>query len=359
MKNTILKPSDKPDIQGLLERILYFSTDGLVIIDRRHTIIYLNTAASYLLGLQNGHVPRQGDNFLSLIKKERISHVKRYIDQAFNNSADKYRVADVTRDRNSWLEISYSPVAAQNDLTHYICIKARDITEKVLLEKKLEAERKDQRNALIKAALDAQEKQRSEIGKELHDNVNQVLTTVKLYNEICLSEGVLDRNMLIRSIQQINYCIETLRSISKDLAPPDIDEMGLKESIRELAESIDATRRISVKFYSYGIRNESVTQALHTTIYRIAQEQLTNILKYANASAVDVVLVGTSSSIALRIHDDGQGFDLNAKRNGVGITNMISRTEAWGGELDIKTAPGAGCILTVEFPLQDQLGNFS
>ena len=75
------------------------------------------------------------------------------------------------------------------------------------------------------------------------------------------------------------------------------------------------------------------------------------MLKYANASVVDVMLVGTGNSIALRIQDDGVGFDPKQRRAGVGITNMISRSETLGGTIELVSAPGEGCSLMAEFPL--------
>jgi PAS domain S-box-containing protein len=346
--------ADKTSSTDLLERALCILQDGIIIIGQDKSIVYINESARNLLKAQSGHQPDVGDYFFDNLLEERKALIQQYVEAAFCNHPSKYPLNIPHREQQNWLEVAYFPIPEENSSIRYICIRARDISEKVQLEKKLDAERKTKRNALIKAALDAQERQRAEIGRELHDNVNQVLTTVKLYNEICLSEEKPDRHMMLRSVQQINYCIETLRSLSKDLASPIIAEMGLKESIKELAESVGATRRTEVGFYSYGIRNECISPALQVTIYRIAQEQLTNVLKYAEASIVEVVLVGTSSSIALRIQDDGMGFDLDTKRNGTGITNMISRTEAWDGEIEFKTAPGEGCTLMVEFPLEKE-----
>ncbi|MFL5810750.1 MAG: sensor histidine kinase, partial [Flavisolibacter sp.] len=104
-------------------------------------------------------------------------------------------------------------------------------------------------------------------------------------------------------------------------------------------------------FFTYHVRDEKISQDLQTTIFRIAQEQLTNVLKYANASSVDVILVGTAESIALKIQDNGSGFDPDQKRKGVGITNMISRAENLDGKIEHVSSPGEGCTLMAEFPL--------
>jgi signal transduction histidine kinase len=247
--------------------------------------------------------------------------------------------------------MGYYPMPDDSGFVTHVCIRGKDITQQVLLEKELENEREKSRIRLIKATLDAQEKQRSEIGRELHDNVNQVLTTVKLYNELCLTEEYTNKNLLLRSVQQVNHCIETIRSLSKTLSSPRIEESDVKETIRELVDEINATRRVDAHYFTYGVQQEKISQDLLTALYRIAQEQLTNVLKYAKASRVDVMLVSTSTHIALKIQDDGQGFDMEEKRKGVGITNMISRTETLGGTIDLTSSPGKGCSLMVEFPL--------
>ena len=190
------------------------------------------------------------------------------------------------------------------------------------------------------------------IGRELHDNVNQVLTTVKLYTELSYQDEVPNKELLKRSVQQINYCIEEIRNLSRRLAVPKLGELGLEELIRDLVETINITKKTSIKFLSYGIKNRDFKQELITTIYRIVQEQLTNVIKYAHAHSVKVIIAGTQHDIAIQVQDDGMGFDLKEKSKGNGITNMISRAETLGGSLKFETSPGNGCTMTVEFPLE-------
>jgi signal transduction histidine kinase len=239
----------------------------------------------------------------------------------------------------------------EDGLIDHVCVKAKEITDKVLLERKLEKERADQKNKLIKATIEAQEKERNLIGRELHDNVNQVLTTVKLYTELCYYDEIPSKELLGRSIKQINYCIEEIRSLSMRLAVPRLGELGLEELIRELIDTINSTRKTSIEFLSHGIKNKEFSQELQTTIYRIVQEQLTNVIKYAHAASVKVIIAGTCSDIAVQVQDNGVGFDLAEKKRGNGIINMISRAETMGGTLHFETSPGLGCSMTAEFPL--------
>ena len=334
-----------------LEKALFILQDGIAILSRRSIITYINKAGQQIFKGQLDYEPAIGDDYFALVKDERRPVTIQYIDEAFCNKASVTVINYPQEGNDCWFELGYYPMPEENGIVTHVCVRAKNITDKVILEKQLEQQRRTQKNLLIKATLDAQERQRSEIGRELHDNVNQVLTTVKLYNEICLTEEKTNKVMLMKSVQQINFCIETLRSLSKVLSSPSIEEMSLKESIRELVDSIVETRKINVNFFTYHVRDEKISQDLQTTIFRIAQEQLTNVLKYANASSVDVILVGTAESIALKIQDNGSGFDPNQKRKGVGITNMISRAETLDGKIELVSSPGEGCTLMAEFPL--------
>ena len=106
-----------------------------------------------------------------------------FIDRAFCNETSVFEIHYPQSGKDDWFELGFYPMPEENGIVTHVCVRAKNITDKKLLEKKIDKQRKEQKNLLIKATFDAQEKQRTEIGRELHDNVNQVLTTVKLYNE--------------------------------------------------------------------------------------------------------------------------------------------------------------------------------
>lgn len=343
MKSTVSAES----IQ-LLEKALFIFQDGICIIDKDTSINYINSAAQDLLETQFHHRPCVGECLLDYIVSERQDIHREYISKAFENDPSSF---ELQHPGPAWYEIGYYPMPDQDGLIRHVCIKAKDITKRRLLEKKLVQERRARRNKIIKATIEAQEKERSLIGRELHDNVNQVLTTVKLYTEMSCYEEVPSKDLLRRSVQQINYCIEEIRSLSRRLAVPRLSDFGLDDLIRDLVDTINVTRKVSIEFLSYNIRNREFSQELVTAVYRIIQEQLTNVLKYAHASSVRVIIAGTRSDIAVQVQDNGIGFDLKEKGGGNGITNMISRAEALGGVLRFETNPGNGCALTAEFPV--------
>lgn len=334
---------------NLLERALFILQDGIGIVEKDFTLSYINSSAQDLLEKQFNRRPAVGDFFLDFVNSERLDIHKECILKAFENESS---IIEIDFPGQVWYEVGYYPIPDERGITTHVCIKAKDITQAKLLEKKLMQERRERKNKIIKATIEAQEKERSMIGKELHDNVNQVLTTVKLYAEISCHDEVPNKELLKRAVHQINYCIEEIRSLSRRLAVPKLDELGLEELIRDLVETINITKKTSIKFLSHGIKNREINQELTTTIYRIVQEQLTNVIKYAHASSVKVIIAGTQNDIAIQVQDNGIGFDLKEKSKGNGITNMISRAETLAGSLRFETSPGNGCTMTVEFPLE-------
>jgi signal transduction histidine kinase len=98
------------------------------------------------------------------------------------------------------------------------------------------------------------------------------------------------------------------------------------------------------------MNDSCLEQDLHLCMYRIAQEQLNNILKYAAASEAVISVSNSEQGLQLEVTDNGKGFDVNSRRNGIGFLNMKTRAENFGGTLDIQSTPGKGTKLLVVFP---------
>jgi len=203
---------------------------------------------------------------------------------------------------------------------------------------------------IAKIILATQEKERFEVGKELHDNVCQMLATVKLY----LDTGLKDENYLKEFValgkDMLLNSMEELRRISKSLAPPSLGLLPLVQSLSDLVYTIHIARK-EIYLDIDGLDEEMISHELKISIYRIIQEQLSNILKYAEATRIDVSIHQQDKRLCIQVKDNGKGFDPCQKRTGIGITNMISRVNVFGGKIQIDAAPGEGCILSVQFCL--------
>lgn len=221
-----------------------------------------------------------------------------------------------------------------------------------LRQTELEKETNERQRIITNAVIEAQERERTRMALELHDNVTQMLTTVKLYNEIALDGHVDTKEMLSKSSKYLQDCINEIRFISRQLSTPTLGDITLEESVKELVDSINTTGKVVIHFTVEGVKELSISQDFHLCIYRIVQEQLNNILKYAKASEVFIILQYKDGRLILSIHDDGQGFDTTAKRVGMGLLNIKTRAENYGGTLQIKSEPGKGCQLQIDFIYQ-------
>jgi signal transduction histidine kinase len=209
---------------------------------------------------------------------------------------------------------------------------------------------KQQQRAIAYAEIKAQEQVRSQIGRELHDNINQVLTTVKLYNELCLSQPQMTTDLLQKSIHYLNGCIEEIRGLSKTLSAPTIGNVSINDSIKELIDSVEATHRLAITYETSGLENKTYSKDIRIALFRIVQEHITNVLKHAQATELLISLQATDGAITCIIKDNGIGFDTGRHKRGIGITNMISRAEVLHGSVALHSAPGQGCTLTVQLP---------
>ncbi len=222
-----------------------------------------------------------------------------------------------------------------------------DVTERIRLEKELALQQKLKQQQLTEVVLGAQERERFELGQELHDNINQILATSKLYLDVAIEEKEPRVELLIKSRKNIALAIEEIRKLSKDLIAPTLHDLGLTQSIKELIRSIQAIGKMKIRLTISGLSEEELMPEQKINIYRIIQEQLNNILKHAQAGTVVIELNKVKEQVRLRLTDDGKGFDPRVRRKGVGISNIISRAELYNGKVEIESAPGKGCQLMV------------
>ncbi|HWB92507.1 MAG TPA: PAS domain S-box protein [Puia sp.] len=222
-----------------------------------------------------------------------------------------------------------------------------DVTERVRLEKELALQQRLKQQQLTEVVLGAQERERFELGQELHDNINQILATSKLYLDVAIEEREPRIELLAKSRNNISMAIEEIRRLSKELITPSLNDLGLIQSIKELIRSIQMVKKMKIRLTISGLDENALLPEQKINVYRIIQEQLNNILKHAQASSVSIELNKQREQIRLCVEDDGKGFDPRMRRNGVGISNIMSRAELYNGKVEIDSSPGKGCRLEV------------
>jgi PAS domain S-box-containing protein len=231
---------------------------------------------------------------------------------------------------------------------HYI-VTGDDVTEKLRLQQELIEEKISAQKEVARVILDTQEQERSEIGKELHDNVNQLLTTAKLYIEnIHYFPDQID-DFVSKGVQLLQKTIHEIRLLSKQLVTPVMSDIGFEATIEELISHYRSLQLFEIDLH-YAVCEKLLDKGLKLTIYRIIQEQLNNIVKYAKASLVRVAVQFCDGELQVVISDNGVGFDCSKLSQGLGLKNMKHRAEMYKGHVDIRSSPGNGSIITTGFP---------
>lgn len=206
--------------------------------------------------------------------------------------------------------------------------------------------------AVAHAVVDAQEKERAEIGVELHDNVNQILTTSRLYLDLAVLNEENRVELITRSSAGLAAAVTEIRKICQSLVPASLHDLGLVASIEDLVETVKMTRVVNAEFYHRG-DIEAIATKSKLVLFRIIQEQVTNVLKHAQATNLIIELVIDNKVISLSISDNGKGFDSDGKtiKKGVGLYNIDKRAELLNGKMKMITSPGNGCKLNILIPI--------
>lgn len=225
-----------------------------------------------------------------------------------------------------------------------------DVTEKHRLEKELEEQRKERQQQITEAIFAAQEEERKLLGAELHDNINQILATAQLYLAACMQDQ--NPELLRSSREFVVLAIEEIRKLSKSLITPVFIVMGLKQAIEDLSNDIHILKDIEIITELDPLDNPNLGETLKLNIYRMIQEQLNNILKYAEASKVNIQVTASGNNMTLMICDNGKGFDPKKQSKGIGMINIQNRAELFNGTVKIISAPGKGCRLQIELKIK-------
>ena len=226
----------------------------------------------------------------------------------------------------------------------------QDVTAAKLNELKLVEERRSRQQQITSAVLVAQEKERSDIGKELHDNLSQVLGATKMYIELAKKDTINRELCLNKATTYINLVIDEIRKISKSLIAPGM-AMGLVDSIGLIVDDLLITHPLIIDFNAKNINEKSIPEKLQLDIFRTVQEQLNNIVKHSKATHGSIRLSTKKDEIILVVADNGIGCDQTVINKGVGIVNIKSRAERHGGNVTIKSEPGKGFRIKVVFPM--------
>ena len=209
----------------------------------------------------------------------------------------------------------------------------------------------DERRRSSQQVLRAQERERSRLASDLHDEVNQALTAILLRLEALGQDVPPEMKSDVAELKRlVNQAMEELLNLARQLRPTALDDHGLVPAIDAQLKRFAERTGTEVKLDAQG-EFASLGEDEQTAVYRIVQEALTNVGRHSGAKSVEVQLARGGYGTVLLIRDDGEGFDLSSSaRRGLGLEGMAERARVVGGELDLRSAPGSGTSLTMRLP---------
>ncbi len=195
------------------------------------------------------------------------------------------------------------------------------------------------------------------IARELHDELGQILTGLKMelstVRRVCASDAhwAAGDDVILQMSEHIDSAIDTVRRISSDLCPPVLDRLGLVDAVDWLVRECETKARLAVFFNARNV-DEPIDRLVATTVFRIVQEAMTNVMRHAGATEVTVDLVGGEATLVLTIHDNGKGIDPTAAQgpHALGILSMRQRVHLLAGSWRMHGERGKGTTIEVEVP---------
>jgi len=350
--------------QARLGAIVDSAMDAIITVDEQHRVVLFNRAAEQIF-----RCPREEalgsslDRFLP--SRFRAAH-RRHIEQFGRTGVTSRRMGDVTTlwavraDNGEEFPIEGSISQATDSNQHYYTVILRDVTPRKQYEDELK-ERQSELRKLSAQVLEAREEEKTRIARELHDELGQLLTALKMDLGWVRKHLAADDAELAEKTQKmaetLDQTVTSVRRISADLRPLMLDDLGLPDAAAWLVEDFGKRSGVDCKFK---ILNEAEVHEFErniaNTIYRALQESLTNIGRHAEAKNAWILLRVDKDSIRLEIEDNGRGINVDdmAKSRSLGLKGMRERIFHLGGTLEVSSPPRGGTRVKVSVPLRPQ-----
>jgi PAS domain S-box-containing protein len=358
--------TERRETQRRFRRLLESAPDGVLIVARDGRIVMVNGRAEQLFGRSRHELigsplvelvpPAQRAahlaGFASYFAQPRVLHLGSSGPQIFGLAKDG---------REFPLELDLSPIDTEAGLMAIAAI--RDLTERRRMERERDAllaelgSGRERLRVLSMRLLDAQEQERRTIARELHDEIGQALTAVRI--DLQTLQGAVDdaARPVVESALEVTRCLVTqARDMSLDLRPSLLDDLGLMAALRWYLERHQQRLGGAVALEG-DLADLRLPPTLETACFRVAQEALTNVARHAGAQSVRVELRRVDGEVELTVRDDGAGFDVEAARRravsgqSMGLLGMEERVTLAGGRFAVESRPGSGTEIRVRLPL--------
>jgi PAS domain S-box-containing protein len=341
-------------------RLLFESIpDGITTIDEQGAIISANKSVKRILGYEPSELLGKQVEILAPeeLRPEQKENIFKAINKGFLGSQETIRVAkDGTR-----IPIDISVFSSKDSTGNLLGVSAimRDITDRKQVEAKLGDSLVKVRN-LAAHLQTIREEERASIARNIHDDMGQILTTLKINlslieNEIQSNEKPVKQLHLLEELKDmqdiIDNAIVKVRKLIRNLRPEVLDNLGLLEALKWQTDEFENRNHIKCLFTS-NVTNIKLDKDKSTAIFRILQEVLTNVLRHSKATVVKINVNKKNSKFLLKIIDNGIGFSKKKifGPNSFGLLGMRERALVFGGQMEIITQKGKGTTVTLSIP---------
>jgi PAS domain S-box-containing protein len=350
--------------QARLAAIVDSAMDAIITVDESQQIVLFNRAAEQVFRCRRDEALGASlDRFLPA--RFRAAH-RGHVEHFGRTGVTSRRMGDVTTlwalraDTGEEFPIEASISQATEGERRFYTVILRDITVRKQYEDELRR-RQDELRALSAQVLEAREEEKTRIARELHDELGQLLTAMKM--DLGWMQEHLpgdDPDLTAKAAKMgetLNQTVTSVRRIAADLRPLMLDDLGLSDAAAWLVEDFSQRAGVKCNFrMAPGEELASLERNMANTVYRALQESLTNIARHANASNAWVLLAADDDGIHLEIEDDGRGITAEdlAKSRSLGLKGMRERVSYVGGTLEVGRAPRGGTRVTLHVPLNSR-----
>jgi PAS domain S-box-containing protein len=344
--------------EARLDVIVRSAMDAIITVDADQRIVLFNAAAEQLLGCSAADaLGGPLDRFVP--ERFRAAH-RRHIEQFGRTGETARRMGPqitLAALRADGTEVPIEASISQASLEDHrlFTVILRDISARVRIEAELRRAREQERELAV-AMLEVREAERTRIARELHDELGQALTGLKMDLEVLARLAPAERtDIAARAVamrELLDGTVETTRRISSDLRPLVLDDLGLGAAAEWLVESVAERTGLACALV-VDPACARVGEPHASALFRIMQESLTNVVRHARAGRVEVRLERAGGVAVLTVSDDGVGMgtDSQAKPRSFGLRGMSERALLLGGGVSISSGPGAGTRLVARIPL--------
>lgn len=347
--------------EARLAGIIRSSMEAIITVDSAQHVILFNPMAETLFGWPAEQAIGRplGDFIPERFRAAHDAHVRRFgVTGVSDRQMGRQRALFALRRDGSEFPIEASISQISDGDVRLYTVMLRDITERVRAEQALRRSREELQQ-LSDSILATREEEKRRIARELHDDLGQRLSALKMDMTMLaadVSEGR-DTRGILADITGMNGVIDdtvaSVRRIASDLRPALLDELGMLTAIEWLAN--DFSSRYGLPVSVDGV-DADVPEHTAIAMFRIVQEALSNVVRHADATAVDVSLAQTDGQIELQVQDNGGGWDKkptgNEPRKSLGLLGIRERARLLGGAVEVDSEPGKGFRLIVKIPLE-------